>query len=105
MTINFKQDFSYDLNNFSETFIERHDNVSILYADICNFTPLTEKFTVKQIINGREIKVDRIEDLVATLNDLFGKFDDAAEVSEKYNIFYKHPHILETQLYEDKDPW
>lgn len=24
--------------------------------------------------------IDRIEDLVATLNDLFGKFDDAAEV-------------------------
>ena len=25
--------------------------------------------------------MDRIEDLVATLNDLFGKFDDAADVS------------------------
>ena len=54
--------------------------MSILYADICNFTPLTEKFTVKQIVNGQEVTVDRIEDLVATLNDLFGKFDDAADV-------------------------
>ena len=81
-TINIQFLVSYNSDNFSETFIERHDNVSILYADICNFTPLTEKFTVRQIINGREIKVDRIEDLVATLNDLFGKFDDAAEVSE-----------------------
>ena len=64
----------------SETFIETHKNVSILYADICNFTPLTEKFTTKKMINGKEVDFDRIEDLVATLNDLFGKFDDAAEV-------------------------
>ena len=33
------------------------------------------------MINGVEITIDRIEDLVATLNDLFGKFDDAADVS------------------------
>ena len=65
---------------FSETFIETHKNVSILYADICNFTPLTEKFTTKKFINGKEVTVDKIEDLVATLNDLFTKFDDAAEV-------------------------
>ena len=32
------------------------------------------------MINGKEVDFDRIEDLVATLNDLFGKFDDAAEV-------------------------
>ena len=55
--------------------------MSILYADICNFTPLTEKFTKKEIINGETVTVDRIEDLVSTLNDLFGKFDDAADVS------------------------
>ena len=65
---------------FSETFIETHKNVSILYADICGFTPLTEKFT-KKIVNGKEVPIDRIEDLVATLNDLFAKFDDAADVS------------------------
>ena len=67
---------------FSETFIETHKNVSILYADICGFTPLTEKFT-KKIINGKEVPIDRIEDLVATLNDLFAKFDEAADVSVK----------------------
>ena len=54
--------------------------MSILYADICGFTPLTEKFT-KKIVNGKEVPIDRIEDLVATLNDLFAKFDDAADVS------------------------
>jgi len=64
---------------FSETFLETHKNVSILYADICNFTPLTEKFTSKKFVNGREVTEDRIEELVATLNDLFTKFDEAAE--------------------------
>ncbi len=46
-------------------FVERHDDVSILFADICNFTPLTTRLPV--------------EKLVETLNDLFGKFDDAAD--------------------------
>jgi len=50
---------------FSELFVEKHENVSILFADICNFTPLTTKLSV--------------EKLVETLNDLFGKFDDAAD--------------------------
>ena len=40
--------------------------VSILYADIVNFTVLTTKLSPDQ--------------LVMMLNDLFGKFDDAAEV-------------------------
>ena len=92
---------------FSETFIETHKNVSILYADICNFTPLTEKFTTTKIINGKEIKVDRIEDLVATLNGLFTKFDDAAEVLTEIGCNkddWLWP-ISETQLYEDKNSW
>lgn len=46
--------------------MEKHENVSILFADICNFTKLTTT-----------LKVDK---LVETLNELFGKFDDAAEV-------------------------
>ena len=71
---------------FSETFIETHKNVSILYADICGFTPLTEKFT-KKIINGKEVPIDRIEDLVATLNDLFAKFDEAADVSSEFELY------------------
>ena len=50
-------------------FIEKHNNVSILFADICNFTPLTTTL--------------KVEKLVETLNDLFGKFDDAAEVRKK----------------------
>ena len=51
----------------SELFIERHENVSMLFADICKFTQLTTLLSVDK--------------LVKTLNDLFGKFDLAAEVS------------------------
>ena len=46
--------------------MNRHENVSILYADIVNFTPLT---TMMQV-----------SDLVELLNDLFGRFDASAEV-------------------------
>ena len=45
----------------------RHENISILFADICKFTELTTTLPVDK--------------LVETLNDLFGKFDDAADVS------------------------
>ena len=48
-----------DNKSFNELFVERHENVSILFADICNFTQLTTRLTV--------------EKLVETLNDLFGK--------------------------------
>ncbi len=40
--------------------------MKLLFSDICNFTPLTTSLEPYQ--------------LVQTLNDLFGKFDDAAEV-------------------------
>jgi hypothetical protein len=39
---------------------------SILYADIVNFTPLSEQLSAS--------------DLVMTLNDLFGRFDQIAQV-------------------------
>ena len=54
---------------FSELFIERHENVTIIFADICKFTELTTRLSVDK--------------LVKTLNDLFGKFDSAAEVRNK----------------------
>ena len=40
---------------------------SILYADIVNFTPLSEKLSASE--------------LVSTLNQLFGRFDQIAQVS------------------------
>lgn len=51
---------------FHELHIQRHNNVSILYADIVNFTPLSEQLTAS--------------DLVKTLNELFGRFDQIAQV-------------------------
>ena len=41
---------------------------SILYADIVNFTPLSEKLTASE--------------LVSTLNELFGRFDQIAQVTK-----------------------
>ncbi|XP_046807359.1 adenylate cyclase type 2-like [Lucilia cuprina] len=54
---------------FHELHVQRHNNVSILYADIVNFTPLSEQLTAS--------------DLVKTLNDLFGRFDQIAQNNEK----------------------
>ncbi|CAL1301147.1 unnamed protein product [Larinioides sclopetarius] len=50
---------------FTEIFVEKHKNVSILYADIVNSVALTAS------LHGSE--------LVETLNELFGRFDDKAE--------------------------
>ena len=43
---------------------------SILYADIVNFTPLAAECTAPE--------------LVKMLNELFGRFDQLAEVSDQY---------------------
>lgn len=48
---------------------QHHDNVSILFADVVNFTPLSEKMDPK--------------DLVDMLNDLFSRFDTLVE---KYRV-------------------
>lgn len=51
---------------FSELYVEEHDNVSILYADVVNFSKLTVSLHPKK--------------LVETLNELFTRFDEASEV-------------------------
>lgn len=43
-----------------------HENVSILFADIVNFTQLAAQLSAK--------------DLVKTLNELYSKFDEDAQV-------------------------
>lgn len=52
--------------NYRQLHLGKQEDVSILFADICNFTPLTTTLSVQK--------------LVETLNDLFGSFDEAAEV-------------------------
>ena len=56
---------SRQMAQFEDLFVQRHSNVSILYADIVNFTPLSETLSAYQ--------------LVATLNQFFGKFDQIAQ--------------------------
>lgn len=58
---------------FHEMHVQRHNNVTILYADIVNFTPLSEQLTAS--------------DLVKTLNELFGRFDQIAQVSKHHVSF------------------
>ncbi|XP_011635258.1 adenylate cyclase type 2 isoform X2 [Pogonomyrmex barbatus] len=57
---------------FQEMYVQRHNNVSILYADIVNFTPLSEQLSAS--------------DLVKTLNELFGKFDQIAQDNQCMRI-------------------
>ncbi|KAI3388256.1 hypothetical protein SNEBB_000697 [Seison nebaliae] len=51
-------------HRFHTLYIHEHSNVSILYADIVNFTPMSEKFHAR--------------DLMKILNKLFGRFDQIA---------------------------
>ncbi|XP_017756963.1 PREDICTED: adenylate cyclase type 2 isoform X2 [Eufriesea mexicana] len=57
---------------FHEMYVQRHNNVSILYADIVNFTPLSEQLTASN--------------LVKTLNELFGRFDKIAQDNQCMRI-------------------
>lgn len=50
---------------FKKLYVKKYDNVSILYADIVNSMILTSSLSPN--------------DLVETLNDLFGRFDETAE--------------------------
>lgn len=52
---------------FRGLYIEKYTDVTILYADIVNYTKMTSTVPVKM--------------LVEILNELFGKFDDASEVN------------------------
>ena len=57
---------------FEKLYVEEHKNVTVLYADIVNFTPLTTTLP-----SGT---------LVAILNELFGKFDEAAKATDCLRI-------------------
>lgn len=61
------------LNNdhifYSKLYIERHASVSVLYADVVNYTQITTQLPVKT--------------LVEVLHELFVKFDQA---SEEFNV-------------------
>ncbi|XP_059474978.1 adenylate cyclase type 2-like [Neocloeon triangulifer] len=54
---------------FNQLYVQKHENVSILYADVVEFAKLTVTLPVNK--------------LVETLNELFGRFDEA---SEEHNV-------------------
>ena len=54
------------MTQFKDLYVQRHSNVSILYADIVNFTSMAESLPAYH--------------LVATLNQLFASFDQLALV-------------------------
>lgn len=56
---------------FHRIYLHSYDNVSILFADIVNFTKISSNCTAQL--------------LVETLNELFGRFDKAADVSSFIN--------------------
>ncbi|XP_064416474.1 adenylate cyclase type 2 [Latimeria chalumnae] len=59
-------------NNFHNLYVRRHENVSILYADIVGFTRLASDCSPKE--------------LVLMLNELFGKFDQIAKENKCMRI-------------------
>ena len=56
---------------FHDLHIKSHSNVSILYADIVNFTPLADKFEPPELVN--------------ILNKLFSEFDQKADVNHIFS--------------------
>lgn len=67
-----QDDVANKQTRFHEMYVQRHNNVSILYADIVNFTPLSEQLSAS--------------DLVKTLNELFGRFDQIAQDNQCMRI-------------------
>ncbi|CAG4968046.1 unnamed protein product [Colias eurytheme] len=57
---------------FKKIYMSRHENVSILYADIVGFTAISSTYSA--------------QDLVAILNELFARFDRLAEKYQQLRI-------------------
>ncbi|KAJ3608923.1 hypothetical protein NHX12_023451 [Muraenolepis orangiensis] len=74
-TNNFRENtnnFRENTNNFHNLYVQRHTNVSILYADIVGFTLLASDCSPGELVH--------------MLNELFGKFDQIAKENECMRI-------------------
>ncbi|XP_035445322.1 adenylate cyclase type 2 isoform X3 [Spodoptera frugiperda] len=60
---------SQNMRSFNQLYVEEHDNVSILYADVVNYTMISTTLAPMR--------------MVELLNELFGRFDEA---SEEYDV-------------------
>ncbi|KAM3967587.1 adenylyl cyclase X E-like [Aphomia sociella] len=61
-----------NVKSFHERYVEEHDNVSILYADVVNYTKISTTLSPMK--------------MVELLNELFGRFDDASEEHDVLRI-------------------
>ncbi|XP_045491704.1 adenylyl cyclase X E-like isoform X1 [Colias croceus] len=66
------QSHSHNMRSFSQLYVEEHDNVSILYADVVNYTKISTTLSPMR--------------MVELLNELFGRFDEASEEHDVLRI-------------------
>ncbi|XP_052738694.1 adenylate cyclase type 2-like [Bicyclus anynana] len=63
---------SHNMRSFSQLYVEEHENVSILYADVVNYTQISTTLSPLR--------------MVELLNELFGRFDEASEEHDVLRI-------------------
>ncbi|XP_049880355.1 adenylate cyclase type 2-like isoform X2 [Pectinophora gossypiella] len=66
------RNISQNLKSFNHLYVEEHDNVSILYADVVNYTMISTTLSPMR--------------MVELLNELFGRFDEASEEHDVLRI-------------------
>ncbi|XP_026732107.1 adenylate cyclase type 2-like [Trichoplusia ni] len=66
------QPLSQSMKPFNQLYVEEHDNVSILYADVVNYTMISTTLSPMR--------------MVELLNELFGRFDEASEEHDVLRI-------------------
>ncbi|RLU19233.1 hypothetical protein DMN91_007790 [Ooceraea biroi] len=73
VAVRMRQDFGESFNSqFKKIYMSRHENVSILYADIVGFTAISSTYSASE--------------LVKILNELFARFDQLSERYEQLRI-------------------
>ncbi|XP_075992192.1 adenylate cyclase 3 [Anticarsia gemmatalis] len=72
VAVQMRKDLGLIDTQFKKIYMSRHENVSILYADIVGFTAISSTYSA--------------QDLVAILNELFARFDRLAEKYQQLRI-------------------
>ncbi|XP_073941064.1 adenylate cyclase 3 [Choristoneura fumiferana] len=72
VAVQMRKDLGLIDTQFKKIYMSRHENVSILYADIVGFTAISSTYSA--------------QDLVAILNELFARFDRLAEKYHQLRI-------------------
>ncbi|XP_044726976.1 adenylate cyclase type 3-like [Chrysoperla carnea] len=72
VAVRMRQDLGSTASQFKKIYMSRHENVSILYADIVGFTAISSTYSA--------------QDLVKILNELFARFDKLAEKYQQLRI-------------------